>query len=69
MNTRGAVILSAIIDDGTTALHETPCPGCGLEPEVVRYYRRISDKVRVGYDCECGAHVIDGVVLHMGATR
>lgn len=48
-------------------LHENPCPGCGLEPEVVRYYRRISDKVRVGYDCTCGAHVIDGVVIHMGA--
>lgn len=55
--------------DFTDPFHENPCPGCGLEPDVVTYYRRKSDKVRVGYDCSCGAHVIDGVVIHMGAGR
>lgn len=53
--------------DPTVALHETACAGCGFEPEVVTYYRRNFDKVRVGYECTCGAIVINGVV--MGFSR
>lgn len=54
-------------DDATRKLHETACPGCGFEPEVMTYYRRNADKVRVGYVCRCGAHVINGVVIAMGS--
>jgi hypothetical protein len=50
------------VDEVTAALHAEPCPGCGCEPEVEVYWRRISDKVRIGYTCRCGARVIDGVV-------
>lgn len=50
------------MDAATLALHDGPCPGCGLEPEVTAYWRRIADKVRVGYACTCGARVINGVV-------
>lgn len=56
----------SIFDKATTALHSTPCPGCGLEPDVVSYYRDTATKVRRGYHCECGAVVIDGVVQTMG---
>lgn len=44
-------------------LSEAPeCPGCGLEPEVLHYYRCAAHKVRVGYACRCGAVIIKGVV-------
>lgn len=47
-----------------TSLEDVPtCPGCGLEPEVVSYYRCKGCKVRVGFICTCGAHVVQGVVL------
>jgi hypothetical protein len=69
LNDREAEVEAEILDEATRALHENPCPGCGFEPEVVNYYRRKSDKVRVGYDCTCGAHVVNGVVLHMGGSR
>lgn len=36
-----------------------PCLGCGCEPEVVQYFRR--GTVRVGYQCSCGAVVVDGM--------
>lgn len=49
------------MDDATRALHETPCPGCGLEPEVTTYWKRAG--VRVGYVCTCRASVIDGLMV------
>jgi hypothetical protein len=54
------------MDDHTRKLHEHPCPGCGFEPEVRTYIRRKGDRVRVGYECACGAVVIDGVVVDAG---
>jgi len=44
------------------------CPGCGLDPEISAYYRR--GNKRVGYQCTCGAVVIDGIVqCFMGAGQ
>lgn len=57
------------MDEATQRLHEIPCPGCGFEPDVVRYFRRIVDQVRIGYDCTCGAHVENGVMVFVGAGR
>jgi hypothetical protein len=55
------------MDSVDYVLPEIPqCPGCGFEAEVEEYYRRISDKVRVGYLCSCGAVVINGVVQGFG---
>lgn len=59
-------LVDAIRARATDALHETPCPGCGFEPEVVTYYRDKRTKVRCGYQCGCGALVIEGVVQAMG---
>lgn len=53
-------------DTATEALHDQPCPGCGMEPEVRHYWRRKSDKIRVGYECGCGAVVIHGILQGYG---
>lgn len=50
-------------DAATRALHSVICPWCGCEPDAVAYWRRKSDKVRVGYTCSCGARVISGQVI------
>lgn len=47
----------------TLALHEVPCPGCGLEPDVKTYYRDAHTKIRCGYHCSCGAVVINGLMV------
>lgn len=50
-----------------TSLEAVPtCAGCGMEPEVVEYYRCAGCKVRVGFLCSCGTKVWRGVVVAMG---
>lgn len=46
----------------TAEMHSKPCPGCGVEPEVRAYYRRTPSGIRCGYQCTCGAIVIDGIM-------
>lgn len=49
------------------SLEDVPtCAGCGLEPEVVEYYRCKGCKTRVGFLCSCGTKVWHGIVVGMG---
>lgn len=37
------------------------CPGCGLDPEVIAWYKRGDQPC--GWHCTCGAIVIDFIVV------
>lgn len=53
-------------DDATRRLYAVPCPGCGMEPEVVAYWVDTATKLRRGYTCSCGFRVVDGIVVMQG---